>query len=365
MSDTFLGRLDGDYRLGLFWRLLGIAGAAHVVQLMAQQQARAGSFLEHATRWQEVVPPGLSAVGLGSPPDWLAVALHLSLLVASLGLALARRPARAALVLAPVALAGALVQPVTISNHYTVFLLALVSLPIVLLLARPGAAATIDVVEVNARLAADGYARALRHVFVITYFFAGFHKVNAGWFDLRGNAATRLASAQLVPLLEPLGLAQSGLVDLLLLPILVFPVAAELAIPLLLVLPRWRALGALVGVALHLPMFAREVLDYPTLILSFYLLFFPEADVRRFTVRLRATTPGKVALAAAGAASVLLVWLVLVPATPARPGDPTWWLEVVYGAGLISFWAWVGVTLLWEIVAAARAPRGATRRSSA
>jgi len=365
VSDTFLGRLDRDLRLAVFWRLLGVAGAAHVIQLMAQQQARAGSFLHHPERWQQVVP-----LGFGATPSAVAIGLHLALLAASLALAWTGRPALGALWLGPVALLGAFVQPVTISNHYLVFLLALGSLPAVLLLARPGRGAAPARVDACARLAAGGYARALRHVFVITYFFAGFHKLNTGWFDLAGNAATRLARAQLVPLLEPVGLALPWLVDLALLPILIFPVAAELAIPALLLVPRLRPFGALLGIALHLPMFAREVLDYPTLILAFYVLFFPEPEVRRFGAALRRASPGRVALAGLGAGAVLLVWLVLVPATPARPGDPTWWLEVVAGAALISFFAWVGVTLAWQIAGALWPPSGsrtpgATRPSSA
>jgi len=359
---AYLRLLDDDLRLRVFWRLLGVAGAAHVVQLMAQQQARAGSFLEHAERWQAVVP-----FGLGVTLPGVAVALHLALLAGSLLLALTPRPAVAALCLVPVALAGSVVQPVTISNHYVVLLLALVALPVVLVLARPGSGATAERVETCARLAREGYARAMRHVLVITYFFAGFHKLNTGWFDLAGNAATRLAPTLLVPILEPLGVATPTVLNLFLFPILLFPVAAELAIPVMLLVPRLRALGALAGVALHLPMFAREVLDYPTLILAFYVLFFPEHEVRRFLARLRIATPAKVALAAAGTLGIVLVWLVLLPATPARFDDPTWWLEVVYGTGLIAFFAWVGVSLLFEITTAtwtARAP-GAPRPSGA
>ncbi len=347
MNGAWLARIDRDPRLAIFWKLLGLAGAAHVIQVMAQHQARVGSFLEYATRWQQVVP-----MGFGATPDWLAVALQLALLAVSLMLVVTRRPTRVAIVLAVVATLGAFVQPVTISNHYVVLLLVVLSMPVVLVLARPGAGAAPERVTACARLASDGYARVLRHICVITYLFAGFHKLNTGWFDLEGNAATRLAAGKLVPMLEPLGLAVPWFLNLLLVPVLVFPVAAELAIPLMLLSRRLRALGALVGIGLHLPMFAREVLDYPSLILAFYVLFFPEEDVRRFSAQLRERTIGKLALTALGAAAVILVWLVILPATPARLTDPTWYLEVVFGSALITFWAYVGVTLLWELVRA-------------
>jgi hypothetical protein len=339
-------RLDRDFHLSIFFPLLGVAGAAHVIQFMAQQVTRIGSFLEHAERWREVVP-------LSTPlfPSAFAVTLNLAMLALSVGLMVSRRRTRLVLLLAPVGLLALTVQPVQVSNHYVVLLLAWVVWAVVVALAKLGMRQATEEEEraALARTAASGYARAMRNVCVITYFFAAFHKVNAAWFDLEANSAARFARAQLTPLLDAIGLPAGGWLDLVLLPTVIFPVVAEFAIPALLLSSRFRAWGALLGLVLHLPMFAREVLDYPSLILAFYPLFFSEAELRRFGAALRNVTTAKGLLALAAGGGVVLVWLVLVPVTPARPLEPTWALETLFGTAIILGFAYVGVTLTWQL----------------
>ncbi len=357
---ALLERLNSDLHLTLFFKLLGIAAAAHVIQFMAQQHRRIGSFVASPELWQQVVP--ISAPDL---PAWVAVALHLAFLLLSFCLALFRSRAQIALLLLPVGLAGVFVQPVCVSNHYLVLLLTLLAFPIVVWLANLAVRSAPDAAEAVAATAASGYATAMRHVFLITYFFAAFHKLNTGWFSFEGNSGVRFVQKLLAPVLDTLHIQSPLLLDLAALPIIVFPVLAEFAIPVLLLWPRFRVYGVLLGIGLHLPMFAREILDYPALILTFYPLFFSEAELRRFGDELRNVTAGKNLLAGAAATGVILVWLVIVPVTPPRLFEPTWTLETIFGAGLIAGWAYVGVTLLWDVLGISRMGEGMQRAGAA
>jgi hypothetical protein len=90
----------------------------------------------------------------------------------------------------------------------------------------------------------DSFAPAVRIEVVLLYVWAFFHKLNAGWFDPEVSCAVVLADV----LGGRLGLPHA---DWLQEAAIFAALAAEAAIPVLLLVPRTRAVGVLVAVGFH------------------------------------------------------------------------------------------------------------------
>jgi hypothetical protein len=286
--------LDGDVRIGLFAFLFALGTLHHELQFILEQQ-RVGPIGEYMERWSRVKPSS------GWPSE-VGLAFHAAdIIISLLILVLPWRRALLCLLAVPF-LPSLLASPERIPSHTSLMAGALA---VVL---------TLSAAEVVERVGGRRSARAertdwygwtltgLTALCALTYLFAAFHKLNAGWFA--GNAGASMLAASLRPLGVP-PIAKTLLED----PVTYGTLAVELALPCLLLLRRTRLLGCLLGLLFHLPMLAEGVMDFPTVALAFYPLFLSPGQARHLLGRCltRPSVPrlaGAVVIGATGIASI-------------------------------------------------------------
>lgn len=192
---------------------------------------------------------------------------------------------------------------------------------------------------------------AARGTLLSFYAFAAFAKLNEGFFDRSVSCAVYFYREST----ESLGLAglQLGGAAWLEHAVIYGTVLIELAVPVLLVLPRTRRLGVLVAITFHALLAldrAHQFFDFSAVLLALFVLFLPPSAgswvaERVGSVRARLALrgerlPERIHLALAGAVTTLAV-LVTVDALGPQGGRSIGW------------WPWQAVALT-SIVATAR-----------
>lgn len=263
------------------------------------------------------------APGFSLPQPWQAILGHLPLWLCATFLLLGRGR-RAALVLFFLsALLESMLLPGAISNHWTLFLFAL------------GICAFFPFPQSRERAPAS--LLLLRALCVLTYWFAFLHKLNAGFIDPRTSAAWEFAHQVLqnVPLVdEQIFWQRYGMV------FIVASLALEACLPVLLLARPLRRAACLLGLLFHGAILLCQHGEYSQLILSFYVLFFSEAELAEMLAGLRRFSPRRAALSAAAALALLRVSYLhplLIAAPPgalARAAVWAEWLVVFVLAGL-------------------------------
>ncbi len=345
-----IGRVS-DARLRAFYVLFGVGAVAHVCQIIERQHTQLGTFLHYAERWEPVLPVGFPGLPL------LTSGLNVLFLACGVMLILGRRPLVWGTVLFALAVAKLWTFVEWIPNHYNLLLLGsfvtAVLFVIRLVAARSGPAHAGEV----ERLTDEWFCRAMRHVIAITYAFAFIHKLNYTWFDPNLHSAGNFLYAFARPVLRIIAgegpTARDAIGQMAVYSTLII----EAALPVLLWIRRLRPYGVMLGIAFHVIMMAQGILDYPTLILGFYPLFFDEAELRAF-VRdaVAVATPGKLWATLGMGTYSAFVWRI---PTLTRLQQPDWTgpklLESVLGDFLIYGWTYVGIAMLWQVLFRPRA----------
>ena len=190
--------MSGGLRLRLFYALLGIGCLAHELQFIARQYRWTGSFLLHLERWGEVSP-----VFTALPPV-IGHVVHVAIIILALGLIVARRQQTIASLLAMVVVLSLFtIAPPGISNHYIVAAFALLSAATFGALSHLATKAQEPgTYQSSTEIGDAALFRVLKHLFVITYFFAAFHKLNEDWFDVTKTAAREFMIPYITPLIS-------------------------------------------------------------------------------------------------------------------------------------------------------------------
>lgn len=332
-----------DIRLSAFLVLLGFGTIAHVAQFAARQQHWVGTFLSYGERWSQVFPIWAP---LASRP---AIAALYGLMTA-LSLALLLRP-RLAITVAgfAVAVAGVFVSPGRIANNYIVMLAAYLGCAgawaLTAAFGRSGGKPAGEMVE-------RSLITWLRHLMIITYFFAFFHKINYGWLNVDANDSTQFLTAFAQPVLSLTGAEAPRLLRGLAVLAVYGTLSTELLVPFLLLARVTRTAGAAIGIVFHLFMIGRSIINYPVVILAFYPLFFTQTEIRElWRERLRSVTLGKCCLAAVPAFYIGYVWRPVRRLTPAALiGQPLWAFETLVGYLAIIVGSYVLVALVAQLL---------------
>jgi hypothetical protein len=267
--------LTGDLRIEVFAILFALGTIHHEIEFVIEQLP-IGPFLEYMERWQRVIP----TVGW---PSAAGVGLHLANAVVSLLLIVLPWRRELLCLLAVTFLLSLLVSPDRFPSHSSLMAGGLL---VILLL---GVGEWIERAVRRGRpdsRRTDWYGwtlTGLAWVCALTYLFAFFYKLNEYWLRPGGIAASFLIRP-VEPILLGLGLEPE--------PHLAVRRAAaygtlliELALPLLLFGRRTRLFGCLLGLVFHLPMIARGVVDFPTLIVAFYAAFLGLGQARELLRR--------------------------------------------------------------------------------
>jgi len=340
-----IGRVS-DARLRAFYVLFGVGAVAHVCQIIARQHTQLGTFLYYAEKWEPVLPVGFAGHPL------LASGLNLAFLFCGVMLILGRRPLLWGTLLFVVGVAKLWTFVEWIPNHYNLLLLGssvtALSFGIRLNAARSGPAHAAAV----ERLTDEWFCRAMRHVIAITYLFAFIHKLNYAWFDPSVHSAGDFLYVFARPVLRIIGgegpTAHGAIGQMAVYSTLI----TEAALPILLWVRRFRPYGVMLGIAFHVVMMAQSILDYPTLILGFYPLFFEEAELRAFLRdAVAVVTPGKLWATFGIGTYAAFVWRI---PTLTRLQQPDWTGpklgESALGDILIYGWTYVGIAMLWYLL---------------
>jgi hypothetical protein len=274
-----LFRLRSDLRLDLFAIVFALGTIHHEVQFLLEQQIT-GSLFNYLERSALVRP----TVGW---PSSLAVGLHVADIVVSLLILVL--PYRRALLclLALTFLPSQLVSPERTPSHNSMMIF---SLAIIL---------DFGLAEIAERIRSGRWASehgtdwlrwtstGLLWMCALTYFFAGFHKLNERFFS--PDASPVLAFV--LPYATLLGISRGTAVAYFGYPMIILTVVAELALPFLLLWSRTRLFGALLGVLFHLVMMGQGVMDFPVLILAFYPLFLTIPEARQLLAKCLSRPP--------------------------------------------------------------------------
>jgi hypothetical protein len=121
----------------------------------------------------------------------------------------------------------------------------------------------------------------IRATVAIVYFFAAFHKLNSSFFDPSVSCAT----SQLAWIFELHGFPRPP--HSVLSFNIYLTVLLELAIPVLLLWPRFAYGGAIIGLVFHTAVAWARFFDFATVIFALYLFFLPWDGIQRELDRLR------------------------------------------------------------------------------
>lgn len=261
-------------------------------------------------------------------PEWVpwALAIALGLAAVALGVALARdrgvRPAF--LALTACYSAHYLTYPWRIRNHMTTMLAGLGVVALVWIVARLRGALVPG--RSLARTVDGAAVRGLGVVIAVQYFFAGLHKMNAGFLDLREDGlSTGVAGLTDFWIYGDLGsvppawaryLATRG------------TVAIELAAPLVaLLVPRLAPLAIAVLMLFHVPHVAvMNVADYPMIASAFYAALLTPRQAHAIFRRLG---PSRWTLAGAALGIATQLWFM-----------PYWGGLMAFGVFVLALWGW-------------------------
>jgi hypothetical protein len=282
-------------RRELFCRLWGIALAAHVIGNWAQ-------------------PDVPSLVGIAN------------LVVGALGVFLVFRPNHRLLLTAAIGTIVSLLAEMPFTgNHW--LLAGLVSLAALLTQAR-----------------SRYFFPAARWLLMVFYVFAGFAKLNSGFFDPSVSCAVFFANQSLTSLRLPtLDRAWAWL------PIW-GSVVVELAVPVLLAIRRLRYPGVLIATAFHVLIsfdLGQHFYDFTAVLAPLFFLFLSDESVARIGGRLHMLRPNPILAWALGAVTLALVGLAVLPST-------LFSLQILK---VIPFVLWVPAAATWlYVLLAARSP---------
>jgi hypothetical protein len=286
-----------DVRLDAFAMMFALGTLLHELEFV-REIAFAGPLTEYMERWGRAVP----TTGW---PSWVGVTLHLADAAVSLLVLLGRRRREGLCLLAVTFLLSQLVSPNRIASHSSLMFGGLVTI----LLLAIGEWTERVTGRTRSDPRSDWYAwtlTGLAWICALTYFFAFFYKLNAGWFSSRSPGPIFLIGP-LAPILDRIvspSLSQPILSVLATYGTLLI----ELGLPPMLFHPRTRRLGFLVGAIFHFPMVLRGVTDFPVLMLAFYPAFLGLDEARELLRRL--ARPGLGSLLGALVLTGFGIWAV-------------------------------------------------------
>ena len=194
------------------------------------------------------------------------------------------------------------------------------------------------------------FTPAARWTLVVFYAFAAFAKLNTGFLDPNTSCvvfyANQTLTAARLPALPPAGAETTALI--------VATVLAEASIPALLVMPRTRHAGVLLGLAFHGLIsldVAQHFYDFTAVLLALFVLFLSEDVGETAEWMIASVSERWRGVACAGIAALGLA-VTFANVTPAGPLS-TWFLR------RLSFVAWLPYLALatWLIVRARAAER--------
>lgn len=250
---------------------------------------------------------------VGNPPLGFDLAGMVSVLTGAGALALVLDPRTAWL--RPVVAGGVVwmvwLEAPLLANHWLV--MGFVSLALLVATTRPDPWAW--------------FAPVGRLILLVFYGFAAFAKLNEGFFDPTVSCGVHYANQSL----GSWGLPTVPVGGAMALAVAVAAAAVELAVPILLVVPRTRRLGVVLGFAFHFVISldrGQHFFDFTAVLMMLFALFLPDRDLaaaERVAVRHRRWVLAVVATSA-----------VLVGAAAAPPTQPSLWL-VRQGV----FWVWI------------------------
>jgi hypothetical protein len=269
-------RLASGLRLDLFAILFALGTLHHEAEFV-REQYQVGRVVEYMERWRPVVP----SVGW---PSEVGVSLHAANVAVSLLIIVLRRRRELLSLLAVTFLLSQVASPHRVASHSGLMaaaLLVIVTLAIGEWLQRFARRKHLDP-ERGVWYSWTLFGLAV--VCCLTYHFAFFYKLNPSWLS-SGSAAPSFLIRPLAPILEPLGVPSDLYRPVLAAVAIYGTLIVELVLPLLLLLPRTRVLGCLVGLVFHLPMLVQGVLDFPILILACYPAFLSVTQARELVRR--------------------------------------------------------------------------------
>ncbi len=321
-------RLDPRLRLVLLFLVPGFVG--HTIQLTAEDVPWDPSAWERywwTPGWHLYLSPWL--------PVLIAVALGLAVLGMGAGairdtpharLLDARSPRLWALLVAGLYAAHYLTYPFRIRNHMSHMLASLGAMALVwcVLLAteRRLAPRRAD------RLALDGIAA----ITCVTYFFAGLHKLNGAFVDVRvdesGASLSGSAAVEGLTTFWVYGDLGERPPEIARLVAAWGTIAIEMAVPFLAWrVARLRALAVATLCAFHVPHVAvMDVADYPMIASSFYPALFSRAEGRLYARYFR---PSAWNLTGAALGVATQLWFM-----------PWWGRLTIFGMFVLGFWGW-------------------------
>lgn len=294
--------LSRDERVQAFCLLLVPAFVAHALQLLGEDTPwapHAWSRYWFEPGWHLYLPP------------WVPAALAVALALAVLGLAVFRtRPWVVAL--AAIYVLHYLTYPYRIRNHMTLTLAGMLVIGGLFLIDRRPARADRHV------------ATGLAAVLCITYFFAGFHKINANFLTV-GPSSSAVPGIDDFFVYGDLG----GEAPWLARALAVYgTVVIECLVPLIAWrVPRLTIPAILVLFAFHFPMVSvMNVSDYPMIASAFYPALFTRA---RFRLVLRRAGPTRWTIGGALLGVAAQAWFV-----------PYWGALTIFGVFVMALWGW-------------------------
>jgi hypothetical protein len=297
--------LTADLRITLFAVIFALGALHHEIQFILEQQ-RIGPFTQFLDLWRQAKP----TIGWSSE---VGVFLHLANIVISLLILVLPWRRELLCLLAVTFWLSQLASPERIASHNS---LAAGGLALVLIF---GLAEWVERALLRGRperLSTDWINWTLRGLIAVcslTYLFAALHKLSPTVFWPASSQVTSF----LLPYARALGLPAEAARMLLGYPAIFITVALELLLPFLLLAPRTRLLGCLLGVLFHLGMMGQGILDFPTAILAFYPAFLSQAEAQTLLRRFLAP-PSPVRLLATLALGLAGIAAIRQAAQPAR-----------------------------------------------
>ncbi len=150
-------------------------------------------------------------------------------------------------------------------------------------------------------------APLVRFATIGVYLFAGFHKLNWGYFDPVNSCFvdTYQRISTTLPIFPPLtwSLRWVGMTG---------SVALELALPIMLMIGRTRLLGLVLGLLFHMPLGLRHP-SFSTLVFALYVVFIPRPVLAAFKAQLAGTRLGRLPwlwVPVGAAVSAYVLWTI-------------------------------------------------------
>ncbi len=340
-----------DLRVKLFCILLGVGYLTHEIEFIYKRLSHIGSFLYYIEKWKSVAP-------ILSIPHLSAVCIHFVLIGLSIALIFSKNRVTIALILLPIAILELfMVPPPGISNHHIMMIFALSAIFMFFMYRSLVIWLKTDIAHGQSQIEASGATliSSLKHILILSYFFAFFQKLNTGWLSASSNTfAGDFLIPYFTPILSLVKMDEPLMFYLLSILSIYSTLIIELILPVLLLIQSTRVLACVAGIIFHILMMARGVLDYPTIIMAFYPLFLQEVELRNIlSTQILKFTPGKFYLSLALGGYLINEWRSpLGFFINVSKMDFGWvrLIETIVGYVLIFGWAHVGFSLLWHLL---------------